>query len=84
VKKVWVFELVPMDLFNKAEEIAMTSLFVLYNTNIVPLVISALPLPTNPKQQGLDAEEEPQEEEIFIPTRRKKNMKKLACKVVIK
>jgi hypothetical protein len=84
VKKVWVFELVPMDLFNKVEEIAMTSLFVLYSTNIVPLVISALPLCTNPKQQGFNAKEEPQEEEIFIPTRRKKNMKKLACKVVIK
>jgi hypothetical protein len=32
-KKVRVLELIPMDLLNKVEEIAMTSLLVLYNTN---------------------------------------------------
>jgi hypothetical protein len=42
-KKVKVLELVPMDLFNKAKEIAMISLFVLYNINPMPLVICVLP-----------------------------------------
>jgi hypothetical protein len=50
VKKVQVFEFVPMDLLNKVEEIAMTNLLVLYNTNPMPLVICALPLPANAKQ----------------------------------
>jgi hypothetical protein len=32
-----------MDLLDKAEEIAMISLLVLYNTNLVPFAICALP-----------------------------------------
>jgi len=32
-----------MDLLNKAKEIAMTRLSVLYNTNLVPIVIYVLP-----------------------------------------
>jgi hypothetical protein len=32
-----------MDLFNKVEEIAMMSLFVLYNINLMPLVTCVLP-----------------------------------------
>jgi hypothetical protein len=57
-KKVWVFELVPINLFDKAKEITMTNLLILYNTNLVPLVICALPPPRKPKQQGLDAKKE--------------------------
>jgi hypothetical protein len=40
-KKVRVFELVPMDLLDKVEEIAMTNLSILYNTNPMPLAICA-------------------------------------------
>lgn len=54
---VQVLELVPMDLFDKVEKIAMTSLLVLYNTNPVPLAICVLPPPGETKQQGLDAKE---------------------------
>jgi hypothetical protein len=43
--KVKVFELVLMDLLNNALENAMTSLFVLYNTNPVPLTICVQPPP---------------------------------------
>jgi len=62
-KKVWVLELVPMDLLDKVEEIAMTRLLVLYNTNLLPHAICVLPPLVNPRQQGLGAEEELQEEE---------------------
>jgi hypothetical protein len=55
-KKVWVLELIPMDLLDKVEEIVMTILLVLYNINPMPLVICALPLPTNVEQQGLGVE----------------------------
>jgi hypothetical protein len=41
-KKVQVPELVPMDLLDNVEDIAMTSLSILYNTNPVPLTICAL------------------------------------------
>jgi hypothetical protein len=57
-EKVQVLELIPMDLLNKAEEIIMTSLLVLYNTNPMPLAICSLPSPTNPKQQGSNVKEE--------------------------
>jgi hypothetical protein len=49
-KKVWVLEFIPMDLFNKVEEIAMISLSILYNTNSLPLAICVLPLLANLKQ----------------------------------
>jgi len=55
-KKVRVLELIPMDLLNKVEEIAMTSLLVLYNTNWVPLVIYVLPPHVDPEQQGFGVE----------------------------
>jgi hypothetical protein len=48
-KKVWVFELVPMDLFDKVEEIVMTSLSILYNTNPMPLAICALTSAIDPE-----------------------------------
>ncbi len=59
-------------------------LLILYNINPMPLAICALPQPTDPKQQGSDAKEEPQEKEIFVLARRKKNRRKLVCRVVIK
>jgi hypothetical protein len=49
-KKVWVLELIPMDLLNKVEEIAMISPSVLYNTNLVPLAICVSPLLANLEQ----------------------------------
>ncbi len=55
-KKVRVLELIPMDLLDKVEEIAMTSLLVLYNTNLVPLVIYAMPPLLDPEQQVLGVE----------------------------
>jgi len=62
----------------------MTSLSILYNTNLMLLAICALPLLVHPKQQGLDVEEESHEEEISILVKRKKNRRKLTRKVVIK
>ncbi len=56
-KKVKVFELIPMDLLNKAKEITMTNLLILYNTNLVPLAIRVSPPLGEFEQQGLDAEE---------------------------
>jgi len=47
-----------MDLLDKVEEIPMTSLLVLYNTNPVPLVICSPPPFANVEQQGLGVEEE--------------------------
>jgi hypothetical protein len=47
-----------MDLFNKAKEIAMTNLLILYNMNLVPLAICVSPPSRELEQQGLDAEEE--------------------------
>jgi hypothetical protein len=47
-----------MDLLDKAEEITMTNLSVLYNTNLVPLVICALPPPANFKQERSSVEKE--------------------------
>jgi hypothetical protein len=44
-----------MDLLDKAKEIAMTSLLILYNTNLVPLAICAPTLATNLEQQGSTA-----------------------------
>jgi hypothetical protein len=49
-KKVQVLELIPMDFFNKVEEIAMTNILVLYNTNLVPLAICVQPLLANLEQ----------------------------------
>jgi hypothetical protein len=57
-KKVRVFELIPINLFNKVKKIIMMSLSILYNTNPVPLAICALPPPRKPKQQGPDAKKE--------------------------
>jgi hypothetical protein len=39
-----------MDFFNKVEEIAMTNILVLYNTNLVPLAICVQPLLANLEQ----------------------------------
>jgi hypothetical protein len=52
-KMVQVFELIPMDLLNKVEEIAMTNLLVLNNTNPMPLVICVLSPPRKLEQQWL-------------------------------
>jgi BarA-like signal transduction histidine kinase len=60
-----------MDLLDKVEEIAMTNLSILYNTNLMPFVICALPSPANVKQERLNVKEELHEHEISIPTRRK-------------
>jgi hypothetical protein len=46
-----------MDLLNKAKEITMTNLLILYNTNLVPLAIRVSPPLGEFEQQGLDAEE---------------------------
>ncbi len=51
-KKVWVLELILMDLFDKAEEIAMTNISILYNTNPMPFAICVSPPFANLKQQG--------------------------------
>jgi len=83
-KKVQVHELVPMALLDKAEEIVMISLLVLYNTNPVPLAICALPPPVDVEQQGSGVKEKLHEEEISIPTRKKKNRKKAPRGVVIR
>jgi hypothetical protein len=83
-KKIWVLELVPMDLLDKVKEIAMIYLSILYDTNPVPLSISTLNPIVDPKQQGSSVEEELQEADTSIPTRRKKKKRKAACKVVIK
>jgi hypothetical protein len=42
-----------MDLLNKVEEIPMTNLSILYNTNPVPLAICAPILVVDLEQQGL-------------------------------
>jgi hypothetical protein len=55
-KKVWVFELIPIDLINKVEEISMTNLPILYNINLVPFVCALL-VAVNVEQQGLGVEE---------------------------
>jgi hypothetical protein len=56
-KKVWVFELIPIDLINKVEEISMTNLPILYNINLVPFVCAMLAA-VNVEQQRLGVEEE--------------------------
>jgi hypothetical protein len=50
-----------MDLLNKAEKIAMTSLLLLYNINLVPVAICVPLLPVNIEQQGSSAKEKLQE-----------------------
>ncbi len=72
-----------MDLLDKAEEIVMISILVLYNTNPVPLTICALSPPTDVEQQVSSVKEKLHEEEISIPTRKKKNRKKALRGVVI-
>jgi hypothetical protein len=57
-KKVQVFELIPMDLLDKAKEITMMNLSILYNTNPVPLTICVAPLLGKPEQQGFNPKEE--------------------------
>jgi hypothetical protein len=83
-KPVRVFELVPMDLLDKAKEITMMSLSILYNTNPMPLIIYASPPPKELEQQGPDVKDEHQEEDTLIPTRKKKKGKKATCEVVIR
>jgi hypothetical protein len=72
-----------MHLCDKAEEIAMMSLSILYNTNHVPLIICAPPPLENFGEQKLGAEEL-QEENKFVPTRRKKRGRKVAHMVNIR
>jgi hypothetical protein len=60
-KKVRVLEFIPLNLLNKVEEIAITSLLVMYNTNPMPHVICAPSSPANVKQQRLGVKEELQE-----------------------
>ncbi len=57
-KKVQFFELVPMDLLDKAKEIIMTSLLILYNTNLVPFAICAPPPPIDVEQKRLGVKKE--------------------------
>jgi hypothetical protein len=45
-----------MDLLDKVEETTMTSVLVLYNTNLVSFAICAPLPPTNVEQQGLGVE----------------------------
>jgi hypothetical protein len=66
-----------MDLLDKVEEIAMTNLLVLYNTNIM------LPL-IEPKQQWLDAKEELKEEDTYVPARKKKKGRNVVHNIVIR
>jgi hypothetical protein len=56
--KIQVLELVPMDLLDKTEKIAMISLSILYNINLVPLAICVLTLVANLKQQRSVIKEE--------------------------
>jgi hypothetical protein len=49
-KKVQVFELIPMDLLDKPKKMIMTSLLILYNPNLVPLVFFASTPFANPEQ----------------------------------
>jgi hypothetical protein len=49
-KKIWVLELVLMDLLDKVEEISMTNLLILYNTYPAPLAICAPTPVVDPKQ----------------------------------
>jgi hypothetical protein len=83
-KKVWVLGLVPMDLFDKVEKITMISLLILYNTNLIPFAICAQTPLVDPKQQGLGVKEKLQEADTSIPTRRKKNKRKVAHEVIIR
>jgi hypothetical protein len=62
----------------------MTSLSILYNINPLPFAICVLTPSTDLEQQGSSAEEELHEVDTSIPTRRKKNRRKDACRVVIK
>jgi hypothetical protein len=55
--KIQVLELIPMDLLDKAKEIAMISLSILYNINLVPLAICALTPTANLEQQRSVVEE---------------------------
>jgi hypothetical protein len=73
-----------MDLLNKAEEIAMTSLSILYNTNLVPLVICVLTLVVDLEQQRLGVEKKLQQMDTSILARRKKNRRKVALRIVIR
>jgi hypothetical protein len=50
----------------------------------VPFAICALALATSPKQQRLAANEKLHKQETSIPTRRKKNRRKVVQKVVIR
>jgi hypothetical protein len=70
-----------MDLLNKAEEIAMTNLSILYNINPIPFTICVMPLLVEPKQQQLDVVEL-QEEDTYVPARRKKKERKVVRGVV--
>ncbi len=70
-----------MDLIDKAKKIAMTSLSILYTKNPTPLAICPLTLAIDPKQQK---KEKLQEVNTFVPTRKKKIRRKVACRVVTK
>ncbi len=83
-KKIQVLELVPMDLLDKIEKIAMTSLLILYNTNLMPLVICVPTTATNLEQQGLATKEEQQEVDTFVLARRKKNRRKVVYGAIIR
>jgi hypothetical protein len=49
-RKFQLLELALMDLLNKVKKIAMTRLSVLYNTNLVPIVIYVSPPLGEPEQ----------------------------------
>ncbi len=53
----------------------MTNLSILYNTNLVPLAICALPPPGKPKQQGPNAKELQEEDTSILQEGRKREKK---------
>jgi hypothetical protein len=73
-----------MDLFNKAKEITMISLSILYNTNLVPLAICGLPLAIDPEQQRSSANEKLHKKDTSILIKKKKTKRKIVHGVIIK
>ncbi len=73
-----------MDFIDKVKEIAMTSLLVLYNTNLVPLAICASPSLANAEQQGSSAYKNCKNMKYSFLKEGRKPRKKNVCGVVIK
>ncbi len=60
------------------------NLSILYNTNPVPLAICAPPSPEDLEQQRLGVEKKLQEEDKYVPARRKIRERKVAHRVIIR